>query len=130
MRKLVLIVLNTVALLAVASLAFAAELDGVAIGLSTLGITLGIGIASLGCGLAQSFAIKAACEGIARNPEAGDKISQKNSEEFQGEKRLNLFSPFATLYNFLNNSEIADFIPCIFELSRKDRIELAHDECL
>ncbi len=76
MRKLVLIVLNTVALLSVASLAFAAELDGIAVGLSTLGITLGIGIASLGCGLAQSFAIKSACEGIARNPEAGDKISQ------------------------------------------------------
>ncbi len=76
MRKLVLIVLNTVALLAVASVAFAAELDGVAIGLSTLGITLGIGMASLGCGLAQALAIKSACEGISRNPEASDKISQ------------------------------------------------------
>ena len=76
MRKLVLIVLNTVALLAVASMAFAADLDGTAIGLSTIGMTLGIGIASLGCGLGQALAIKAACEGIARNPEASDKISQ------------------------------------------------------
>ncbi len=76
MRKLVLIILNTVALLAVASLAFAADLDGTAIGLSTLGMTVGIGIAALGCGLAQAIAIKSACEGIARNPETGDKISQ------------------------------------------------------
>lgn len=77
MRKSILIILNTVALPAMASLAFAAEpLGDLAVGLSTLGMTLGIGIAALGCGLAQGIAIKSACEGMARNPEAGDKISQ------------------------------------------------------
>ncbi len=74
MRKLVLIVLSTVAFVAIASLAFAA--DGTAIGLSSLGMTLGIAIAAAGCGLGQGNAVKAACEGIARNPEAGAQISQ------------------------------------------------------
>ncbi len=76
MRKLVLVVLNTIALLAVGTMAFAAEIDGYAIGLSTIGMTIGIAIASAGCGYAQSVAIKAACEGTSRNPEAGGQISQ------------------------------------------------------
>ncbi len=76
MRKLVLIVLNTVAFIAVASVAFAAEVGDLAIGLSTLGMTLGIAIASAGCGFAQSIAIKSACEGTSRNPDASAQISQ------------------------------------------------------
>lgn len=76
MRKLVLIVLNTVVLLAMAGVAFAADVDGFAIGYSTIGMTIGIGIAAAGCGLGQGNAVKAACEGIARNPEAGGQISQ------------------------------------------------------
>ncbi len=76
MRKLVLIALNTVAFLAVASLAFAADVDGTAIGLSTIGMTFGIAIAAAGCGLAQGLAIKSACEGTSRNPEAAGQISQ------------------------------------------------------
>ncbi len=76
MRKLVLILVNTVALLGFASLAFAAEIDGVGIGLSSIGMALGIGLAAAGCGIGQGLAIKAACEGVSRNPEAGGQISQ------------------------------------------------------
>ncbi len=76
MRKLVLIVLNTVAFVAVASIAFAADLDGTAVGLSTIGMTVGMALAAAGCGLAQSVAIKAACEGTSRNPDASAQISQ------------------------------------------------------
>ena len=35
----------------------------------------GIAIAAFGCGIAQGLGLKAACEGTARNPEAGGKIT-------------------------------------------------------
>jgi len=54
MRKALLIVLNTVALLSIASLAFASD--------------------AAGCGIGQGMGLKAACEGTARNPEAAGKI--------------------------------------------------------
>ena len=65
MRKLVLTALNTVMLVAFASLAFADD-----------GTSVGFGITAAGCGLGQGMAIKAACEGTARNPDASGKISQ------------------------------------------------------
>ena len=46
MRKMLLIVLNTVALLGIASLALAAGLDPMAMGYSNLAAALGIGIAA------------------------------------------------------------------------------------
>lgn len=77
MRKLILIALNTTMLVAMAAVAFAAEGDASsALGLSALGMAIGISIAAAGCGIGQGMAVKAACEGIARNPDASGKISQ------------------------------------------------------
>ena len=41
-----------------------------------IGIALGIGVAAAGGSMGQGAAIKAACEGTARNPDASGKISQ------------------------------------------------------
>ena len=86
MRKILVTVLSTVAMMGIASLAFAADgaaavkLDSAALGLAVigtaLGMAIGIAIAAAGCGLGQGMAIKAACEGTARNPDASGKISQ------------------------------------------------------
>ena len=61
MRKLLMIALNTVALLGMASMAFAAnQLDSASLGYTCLAAALGIGIA---------------CEGIARNPDVSGKVT-------------------------------------------------------
>lgn len=74
MRKALLTILNTVALLSVASLAFASE-GAAGVGASTVwACAIGMAIAAAGCGLAQGQGLKAACEGTARNPEASGKI--------------------------------------------------------
>ena len=70
MRKLVVTALSTVMMVATASMAFAADGPSVGMGISALGM------AAAGCGLGQGMAIKAACEGTARNPDASGKISQ------------------------------------------------------
>lgn len=77
MRKALLIVLNTVAFVAVASLAFAAEggKDPAALSAIFMATAIGMAIAAAGCGLGQGMGLKAACEGTARNPEAGGKIT-------------------------------------------------------
>lgn len=77
MRKLLMIALNTVALLGMATMAFAAT-DGS--GVNTLGFiclaaSLGIGIAAFGCGIGMGLGLKGACEGIARNPDVSGKIT-------------------------------------------------------
>ncbi len=76
MRKVLMTLLNTVALLAVGSLAFAAEADAnsLGVGLTKLAAAFGMGIAAAGCGIGQGLGLRAACEGTARNPEAGGKI--------------------------------------------------------
>lgn len=79
MRKLLMIVLGTVALMAIASLAFAADgdpvkLDSASLGLGVIGAAIGMGLAAAGCGIGQGFGLRAACEGIARNPDAAGKI--------------------------------------------------------
>ena len=76
MRKLVVAALSTVMMVATASMAFAADGPSVGMGISALGMAIGIAIAAAGCGLGQGMAIKAACEGTARNPDASGKISQ------------------------------------------------------
>jgi len=84
MRKFVMIALNTVALLSMAAAAFAAAAaataapaaapDSAALGIIALGACLGVGIAGCGCGIGQGIGLKGACEGTARNPDAGGKI--------------------------------------------------------
>ena len=76
MRKLVVTALSTVMMVAMASMAFAADGPSVGMGISALGMAIGIAVAAAGCGLGQGMAIKAACEGTARNPDASGKISQ------------------------------------------------------
>jgi F-type H+-transporting ATPase subunit c len=83
MRKFLMISLNTVALLSMAVAAFAAAAatgaapatpDSAALGTIALGAALGVGIAGCGCGIGQGLGLKGACEGTARNPDAGGKI--------------------------------------------------------
>lgn len=81
MRKVLTVFLSTVALMAVAGLAMAAEpaapaaVDASGLGLIGAFAVLGMGIAAFGCGIGQGLGLKGACEGTARNPEAGNKIT-------------------------------------------------------
>ncbi|MDR2051207.1 MAG: ATP synthase F0 subunit C [Deltaproteobacteria bacterium] len=77
MRKFITIVLGAVAMLSMASMAFAADstLDGASAGLVCAAAAIGMGVAAFGCGIGQGLGLKAACEGTARNPEAGGKIT-------------------------------------------------------
>ena len=76
MRKFLMVALNTVALLGMATAAFAADkLDAAALGFTCLAAALGIGIAAFGCGIGMGLGLKGACEGIARNPDVSGKIT-------------------------------------------------------
>lgn len=74
MRKTLLL---TVAMVLCASAAFAA--DGAApaaVGpVAAWATAMGMGLAAGLCGIGQGLGLKAACEGTARNPEAGGKIT-------------------------------------------------------
>ncbi len=74
MRKLLMIALNTVALVGMASIALAAG-DPLSISFTSLAAVLGIGIAAFGCGIGMGLGLKGACEGVARNPDASGKIT-------------------------------------------------------
>lgn len=78
MRKLISIAINTLAMISVSGLAFAAEsvtVDSAGLGLIGAAAAIGMGLAAFGCGIGQGLGLKAACEGTARNPEAGGKIT-------------------------------------------------------
>ena len=81
MRKILVTVLSTVAMMGIASLAFAADgtaavkLDSAALGLAVIGTALGMAIAAAGCGIGQGLGLKGACEGIARNPDVSGKVT-------------------------------------------------------
>lgn len=87
MRKILTIFLSTVAFMSVAALAMAAEpavvnpetgrnvLDAAGLGTLAAATAIGMAIAAFGCGIGQGLGLKAACEGTARNPEAGNKIT-------------------------------------------------------
>jgi F-type H+-transporting ATPase subunit c len=76
MRKALLITVNTLVMVLAATAAFAAESVVGAVGPQAAWATaVGMGIAAAGCGIGQGFGLKAACEGTARNPEAGGKIT-------------------------------------------------------
>jgi F-type H+-transporting ATPase subunit c len=79
MRKLLILALGLAAVLAFAGVASAAEgaaryMEGAALGTTYLGAAIGMAIAAAGCGIGQGLGLKAACEGTARNPEAGGKL--------------------------------------------------------
>jgi len=75
MRKALLM---TLAMVLVASSAFASE-GAAAVGgvgpVAAWATAMGMGIAAGLCGIGQGLGLKAACEGTARNPEAGGKIT-------------------------------------------------------
>ncbi|MDR2503952.1 MAG: ATP synthase F0 subunit C [Deltaproteobacteria bacterium] len=79
MRKFITTALCTLTLLSVSSLAFAegtsSHLDGASLGLVCAAAAIGMAIAAFGCGIGQGLGLRAACEGTARNPEAGNKIT-------------------------------------------------------
>lgn len=76
MRKFLMVALNTVALLGMATMAFAADkLDAAALGYTCLAAAFGIGIAACGCGVGMGLGLKGTCEGIARNPEVSGKLT-------------------------------------------------------
>ena len=75
MRKLLMITLNTVLLLGMANMAFAANLDSAALGFACVAAGFGIGLAALGCGIGMGLGLRGACEGVVRNPEASGKIT-------------------------------------------------------
>ncbi len=75
MRKALLM---TLAMVLVASSAFAADAPaaGAAVGpVAAWATAIGMAIAAGLCGLGQGMGLKAACEGTARNPEAGGKLT-------------------------------------------------------
>ena len=79
MRKLLTISASLLALLAMVGVAVAADggprvMDDGAIGITYLAVALGLAIAAFGCAIGQGIGLKAACEGTARNPEAGGKL--------------------------------------------------------
>ncbi|WP_291321443.1 ATP synthase F0 subunit C [Desulfonatronospira sp.] len=75
MRKSLLIIFHTVFFVGLASAAFASEVAPEVIGNIALATGLGMGIAAIGTGIGQGLGLKGACEGTARNPEAGGKIT-------------------------------------------------------
>ena len=84
MRKLLTIVFGTIGLVAMSGLALAAEagaaseavrLDSSSLGLALTGAAIAMAIAAFGCGIGQGLGLKAACEGLARNPEADKKLT-------------------------------------------------------
>ncbi len=82
MRKLFISTLALVAVIATATIAFGADaavvkskMDAGALGMTYLAAAIGMAIAAAGCGIGQGLGLKAACEGIARNPEASDKLT-------------------------------------------------------
>jgi len=77
MRKAFLTIFATAALMSLATAAFAADAAGAmaTIGTISWATAIGMGLAAAGCGLGQGLGLKAACEGTARNPEAGGKIT-------------------------------------------------------
>ncbi len=76
MRRRIAILVSMLLLAAVFALPAAAQNDSAGNpGLATLAwITIGMAIAAAGCGIAQSNALRGACEGVARNPGASDTI--------------------------------------------------------
>ncbi len=75
MRKMLTILSVALAMVAFASAAFAAEGAAAVITATSWASAMGMALAAAGCGIAQGMGLKAACEGTARNPEAGGKLT-------------------------------------------------------
>ena len=65
MRKILVTLLSTVAMMGIASLAFAADgapvkLDSASLGLAIFGCAIGMAVAAAGCGIGQGLGLKSA----------------------------------------------------------------------
>ena len=82
MRKLISVLLGLIAALALAGIAVAAEEQAAAVaapaaldyGKAYITIVYGMTIVAVGCAFAQTLGLKSACDGTARNPEAGGRL--------------------------------------------------------
>ncbi len=75
MRKLLMVMLATAAMVFTAGTAFAAEADPGVISNIAFATAFSMTVAAIGCGYAQGIGVRAACEGTARNPEASGKMT-------------------------------------------------------
>jgi F-type H+-transporting ATPase subunit c len=77
LRKSMLVVVNTVAMVLVAGAAMAQEgaLSADVASQIAWGSAVGMGLAALGCGIGMGLGLKGACEGTARNPDVSGKIT-------------------------------------------------------
>ena len=73
MKKAVKLIVMTLSMLMIASVAFAAEGAAAATGVASFAV-LAIAIAAFGGSIGMGLAISKAVEGVARNPEAAGKI--------------------------------------------------------
>ena len=76
MKKTMTLLLSVVGMLLVSGVAFAAE-GGKPLEVQMVihwAAPIALGLAAMGCGIAQGLTAKAACESVARNPEASGKI--------------------------------------------------------
>ncbi|MUM77414.1 F0F1 ATP synthase subunit C [Pseudodesulfovibrio sp. F-1] len=73
--KITKVLFTTLAMLLVASVAFAADGDAAVLSAKAYATAIGMGIAAGLCGIGQGMGVKGACEGIARNPEAAGQLS-------------------------------------------------------
>lgn len=85
MRKLIVCAVSIVAILAIASVAMAANataesgitkafLDAGALGMTCAGVAIGMGAACGGCGAGMGAAVAGTCVATARNPELGGRL--------------------------------------------------------
>ncbi|MBN2140051.1 MAG: ATP synthase F0 subunit C [Desulfovibrionaceae bacterium] len=78
MSKSLKVILNTLAMVLVATAALAADEAAATLVVgpyAAWATALGMGVAAGLCGIGQGVGLKAACDGTARNPEAGGKIT-------------------------------------------------------
>jgi F-type H+-transporting ATPase subunit c len=75
MRKPLFTAMLTMALVCIAGAAFAAEGIASVVATTSWAAAIGMGLAAGACGIGQGMGLKGACEGTARNPEAGGKIT-------------------------------------------------------
>ncbi len=81
MRKIVLTLLNTIAMVFVSGVAMAAEGGALVdkapgtVSMIAIGTAVGMGLAALGTGIGMGFGLRGACEGTARNPDVSGKIT-------------------------------------------------------
>ena len=123
MRKILVTLFSTVAMMGIASLAFAADgapvkLDSASLGLAIFGCAIGMAVAAAGCGIGQGLGLKSACEGIARNPDAAGKIQV--IERKAGSGHVAYFSGAASAAGV---QEAKQWLECLLDESKQPLVK-------